>query len=151
MSCRTHLETNDLVAYFSDRNPSFNDLLVIAEVLYARYFTAEAYERAITGGSYANNCFVSGTPWTVDSEDEDSNEPFEGDWTLANAILRMRDSMMHYEFQSAIADGDIGRAMNIMSVSVVDSLCTRQNTYEDGLREGVDLHIHWQRENQILK
>jgi len=26
---------------------------------------------------------------------------------------------MHYEFQSAIADGDIGRTMNIMSVSVV--------------------------------
>jgi hypothetical protein len=40
-----------------------------------------------------------------------------GDQVLANAILRMRDSMTHYEFHHALADGDIGRALNIMAVS----------------------------------
>lgn len=42
-----------------------------------------------------------------------------GDQVLANAVLRMRDSLWHYEFQWAVADGDIGRAMLIMGVSMV--------------------------------
>jgi len=151
MLCRTHLKTDDLVAYFSDKNLSFDDLLAIAEALYVRYFTAEAYDRAIAGGSYASNAFVSGTPWTGISEQEHDNKPFEGDRTLANAILCMRDSMMHHEFQSAIADGDIGRTMNIMSVSIVDYIYTRENTYNDGMHEGVDLHVHRQWENQVLE
>jgi hypothetical protein len=38
-------------------------------------------------------------------------------------ILRMRDSLWHYEFQWAVADGDIGRAMQIMSVSLLFLTC----------------------------
>ncbi|KAG8722535.1 hypothetical protein FRC09_006111 [Ceratobasidium sp. 395] len=40
---------------------------------------------------------------------------FRGDHCLANSIVRLRDSLWHYEFVYAIADGDIGRAMKVMS------------------------------------
>lgn len=45
------------------------------------------------------------------------SDPLKGDQVFANTILRMRDSILHFEFQLAIADGDIGRAMNVMAVS----------------------------------
>ncbi|KAG8730374.1 hypothetical protein FRC11_006856 [Ceratobasidium sp. 423] len=41
---------------------------------------------------------------------------FTGDHCLANSILRLRDLLWHYEFNWAVADGDIGRVMNIMVV-----------------------------------
>lgn len=46
-------------------------------------------------------------------------EPFKGDLSLANRIQRMRDSMLHYSFQTAVADGDIGRVVDVMSVSLI--------------------------------
>lgn len=53
-------------------------------------------------------------------------EGFEGDHCLANSILRMRDSLWHLEFNWAVAEGDIGRVMQVMSVShclPYDGLC----------------------------
>ena len=52
-------------------------------------------------------------------------EGFKGDHCLANSILRLRDSPWHYEFNWAIADGDIGRAMQIMFVSPFRSLLSQ--------------------------
>ena len=63
--------------------------------------------------------FPLGRPWNT-SRGPVPQESLSGDDVLANTILRMRDSMLHYEFQSAIADGDIGRAMNIMSVRLAN-------------------------------
>jgi len=113
---RTHLRISNLEAYFADKNLSFEDLQGVADELFMRYFSTEAYDRAMAGGGYACESFVSGIPWSRASED--GTEPFTGDKTLANSILRMRDSMLHYEFQSAVADGDIGHAMNVMAVSI---------------------------------
>lgn len=72
-----------------------------------------------------------GHPWKDISirEPAASHETLQGDAVLANTILRMRDSMLHYEFQSAIADGDIGRAMNIMSVRLPIYIFHRISTH----------------------
>ena len=91
------------------------------------YFSTEASNRAMAGGRYVSKTFVSGIPWSRASED--STEPFAGDETLANSILRMRDSLLHYEFQSAVADGDIGCAMNVMAVSVHEFVNVVNITY----------------------
>ncbi|KAG9090825.1 hypothetical protein FRC06_000864 [Ceratobasidium sp. 370] len=40
---------------------------------------------------------------------------FQGDHCLANSIVRMCDSLWLFEYLYAIADGDIGRAMHVMS------------------------------------
>ncbi|KIP02292.1 hypothetical protein PHLGIDRAFT_79355, partial [Phlebiopsis gigantea 11061_1 CR5-6] len=67
-----------------------------------------------------------------------------GDQMLANSILRIRDSMIHYEFQSAIADGDIGRAMNVMNVrrskytnELLELACNFEFEYSASLKEGI--------------
>jgi len=86
----------------------------MADVIYSRYLTTEAYDRALVGGEYTQEAFTCENSRIAVSRQnqtstEEYDEPFRGDQTLANSILRMRDSMMHYEFQSTIADGDIGR------------------------------------------
>ncbi|KAG9093364.1 hypothetical protein FRC06_011545 [Ceratobasidium sp. 370] len=45
----------------------------------------------------------------------DQLKGFRGDHCLANSIIRMRDSLWLFEYLYAIADGDIGRAMQVMS------------------------------------
>ena len=91
-------------------------LLEKAGQLRSRYMTTEAYERALDGDLEVavQGFFVVGAPW---SSQNDMAPTSGGDRVLANSILRMRDSMLHYEFQCAISDGDIGRAMNVMVVS----------------------------------
>ncbi|QRV81726.1 hypothetical protein RhiJN_09741 [Ceratobasidium sp. AG-Ba] len=58
--------------------------------------------------------------WSGPKAQKPGQEPsagsFRGDCVLANSILRLRDSLWHYEFIYAVADGDIGRAMQVMSV-----------------------------------
>jgi len=83
---RTHLKTSNLEAYFVDNNLSFEDLQGVADELYVRYFSTEAYDRAMAGGSYACETFVSGIPWSRASED--SAEPFTGDETLATVTQK---------------------------------------------------------------
>ncbi|KAI0681879.1 hypothetical protein BC835DRAFT_1248953, partial [Cytidiella melzeri] len=75
-----------------------------------------------------------------------------GDQVLANTILRMRDIMLHYEFHSAVADGDIGRAMNVMAVwtftfcrcgkskytnELLELACNFEYKYSDELKQAV--------------
>jgi len=98
---------------------------VIVDTIYIRYFTTDAYNRALVSGECTCKAFISGNSRMTVSRSQTSSdehdELFIGNQTLANSILRMWDSMMHFEFQSTIADGDIRHTMNIMSVSVVRS------------------------------
>jgi hypothetical protein len=66
--------------------------------------------------AYPDNFFVHGEPWTNHKMAPSDSELFCGDQVLANGAQQMKDSMTHYEWQCAIADGDIGRAMNVMAV-----------------------------------
>lgn len=77
---------------------------------------AEAYEIALEGGQVAEKFFTIEPREPLNKK---TKKEFWGDEKLANVILRMRDSMFHYKFQCATAEGDIGRLMNVMSVSDV--------------------------------
>jgi hypothetical protein len=164
------LNTNDLNEYFRANTMEIEDLLKLADQLTSRYLTTQASEQVLHGRS---TNFVIGSPWTApptaswftpgsDSEElnkddasesgslfeEDPGEPdIIGDQVLANTILRMRDSMAHYEFQCSIAEGDIGRALNIMAVSftVFD---TRLSVH---LASDLDIHLHGIRKKQVLQ
>ena len=108
---RVHLEVNDLETYFSGHPADIEDLLKLADVLVRRYLTTEAHERALhSNNSNSRHSFKNGAPETTPST-------IIGDQILANSLLRMQDSMLHYEFNHAISSGDIGRAMNAMAVS----------------------------------
>ena len=73
----------------------------MADTIYSRYFTSEAYDRALAGGEYVHEGFDSGNSRTtvsvsLDSCDED-NEPFRGDQTLANSITILKEEYLIYE------------------------------------------------------
>jgi hypothetical protein len=90
------------------------DLLKLADQIVEQYLTTEASERAGSSNNVGSrNEFVRGAPW------HNLHSEIQGDQVLANTILRMRDSMAHYEFHHAISDGDIGRALNIMAVCII--------------------------------
>jgi hypothetical protein len=114
---RVHLATDNLDTYFSENPTDVEGLLKLADVLVRHYLTTEAYQRAQNSNNPpGRHAFVNGSPWDAGLREgsESVPQPFQGDQVLANTILRMRDSMLHYEFQHAISDGDIGRAMNVM-------------------------------------
>ena len=125
---RTYLETADLDGYFRAHPTPNEDLLEKATQLCTCYMSMEAYERALDGDIEAavQDFFVIGAPWTVQGG---MLRTIEGDQVLANSILRMRDSILHYEFQCAVSDGDIGRAMNVMAVSEHIIRQTKRCTY----------------------
>lgn len=110
---RIYLGVEDLESHYQGSDVSFEDLLDDAKQLARRYMSVEAYEIALAGGDAAKNFFTNGPR---ESTKEKLKKEFWGDEILANVILRMRDSMFHYEFQCAVAEGDIGRAMDVMSV-----------------------------------
>ncbi|KAF5386775.1 hypothetical protein D9615_001662 [Tricholomella constricta] len=121
---KTHLKTSNLSEYFredANKDMPIEVLLEISGQIQHRYMTTEGYSRALAGGDLAESFFNIGDPWNTASVGpghsgiERKEDKFEGDQVLANTILRMRDSVLHYEFQCAIADGDIGRALNVMS------------------------------------
>jgi hypothetical protein len=115
---RVHLGAVDLNEYFEQNPTSIEDLLNLAKEIYRKYLTTAAAENARYPDSTQPNYFTSGSPWSGTAvNSNNSTEPLMGDQVLSNSILRMRDSVLHYEFQCAIADGDIGRVMNVMAVS----------------------------------
>jgi hypothetical protein len=94
------------------------DLLKLADEIVEHYLTTEASERAKSSDNLGGRRrFVQGTRWNNLNVEAQTTSASIGDQVLANAILRMRDSMTHYEFQHALSDGDIGRALNVMAVS----------------------------------
>jgi hypothetical protein len=50
------------------------------------------------------------------SEHQHEESASDGDDVLANSVLRMRDSMIHYLFQYSVARGDIGWVLQILKV-----------------------------------
>lgn len=95
-----------------------NELTKHAENIVRTYLSAMSVEEALMLNN-KSGIFPTGSEWhsSVSRTSEAAVQPaVKSDQVLANTILRMRDSMLHFEFQSAIADGDIGRAMNVMAV-----------------------------------
>lgn len=120
LTYREQLKTADLDTYFKDPKMTLDELLNKANTLVRTYMSGLTAHRA--GKSKAPlDIFPQGSPWTPTRSNNVSSDSsiFDGDQVLANTILRMRDSMVHYEFQAAIADGDIGRVMNIIAVSQI--------------------------------
>ncbi|KII90407.1 hypothetical protein PLICRDRAFT_157547 [Plicaturopsis crispa FD-325 SS-3] len=154
---KIYLGAQDLDEYFRAHPTEPEDLLKMADELYLQYLTTESYEHALRPDSEGPSKFAAGTPWTdrrppVVEEESQPPVDFVGDQVLANTILRMRDSLIHYEFQCAIADGDIGRAMNVMAVwtftftgsgrskyanELLELACNFEYEYSEWLKEGV--------------
>lgn len=120
---RIHLSVMDLSDYFRRHPMNIEDLLKLAREIYRKYLTTDGAENALHPDSTRLDFFASGSPWVALVTTDNTTEPPIGDQVLSNTILRMRDSLLHYEFQCAIADGDIGRAMNIMAVSLARCDC----------------------------
>ena len=105
----------ELERYFQQHVTTVESLLEKAAEIVTIYMTARGADRALNSSQYSGAGCPIGQPWCSASQTSEHIPP-AGDEVLHNTILRMRDSMVHYEFQSAIADGDIGRAMNVMAV-----------------------------------
>lgn len=136
---RLVLGTDNLKEYFKDairRAITPEDLFEHAKALVKRYLSAEARDVAVKGGPRAEEWFQSCATWKGKSDvprppeestgdkkqkkkKQDAGEetgPFAGDLSLANRVQRMGDCMIHYTFQAAVAEGDIGRVMDVLNV-----------------------------------
>ncbi|EUC67534.1 hypothetical protein RSOL_553220, partial [Rhizoctonia solani AG-3 Rhs1AP] len=65
----------------------------------------------------------------------DPDIPFEGDVCLANSIQRMEESLIHREFAWAVADGDIGRVMQVMAIWQFSFMGANKSKYATELLE----------------
>ncbi|KZV59150.1 hypothetical protein PENSPDRAFT_595952 [Peniophora sp. CONT] len=149
---RLILGTDDLKEYFrtADKPTITSDVLFEkAKVLVKRYLSAEAKDVALEGGPRAEAWFESSVPWSGKSDVPEppeestgrkkrkatSNQPFKGDLSLANRVQRMRDCMIHYSFQAAVADGDIGRVMEVLNIWVFTFAGSGKTKYTNELLE----------------
>ncbi|TFY75470.1 hypothetical protein EWM64_g8542 [Hericium alpestre] len=87
----------DLDQYFTSNPMAIEDLLKHAQTLLERYCSTAAYTQALYPDQSLGEFFGAGKPWT--QHDGGKQSVVEGD-------------------QYAVADGDIGRAMNVMAVWV---------------------------------
>ncbi|PSS06894.1 hypothetical protein PHLCEN_2v3496 [Hermanssonia centrifuga] len=139
------LKTDNLVLYFEQNSLGLEELIAIAKKIVYNYMSTLGHEKALHSDNSAG-LFQPGTSWT------NSGPRCLCDQVLSNTVLRMRDSMLHYEFQHAVADGDIGRAMNVMSVwtftfcgsgkskytnELLELSCNFEYEYSDALQEAV--------------
>ncbi|KAF8596322.1 hypothetical protein BDV93DRAFT_572129 [Ceratobasidium sp. AG-I] len=108
---RLILDTDHLNNHFLslEEPPSGPQLLLIAQQLVLRWASTHAHDIAM----FSNKYWEGPNKKTLNPSEI---QGFRGDHCLANSILRMRDSLWHFEFNWAVADGDIGRVMQIMSV-----------------------------------
>lgn len=153
------LGVDDLESHFEKNPTPIEDLVKMGQKLVKRFMTTEAYENALRGNT--DYGFATGRPWIRKNTNVsgDSNamdidfETCDGDQVLANTILRMRDSLLHYEFQFAVAEGDIGRAMNVMSVSVRKPSSSPISTdrWFSQLLSGLGVYVHWMWQKQVFK
>ncbi|KAF8605760.1 hypothetical protein BDV93DRAFT_438162, partial [Ceratobasidium sp. AG-I] len=119
---RLILNTNDLNTYFStlSSRPSGSEMFAKAEQLVSLWADVPLAHKSDLRRS--QDLPAQGRSTTRSRKKRKKClssaelEGFKGDHCLANFILRLRDSLWHYEFNWAIADGDIGRAMQIMFV-----------------------------------
>ncbi|CUA74737.1 Transmembrane protein 245 [Mus musculus] [Rhizoctonia solani] len=75
------------------------------------------------------------SPKSAPHKAHDPDIPFEGDVCLANSIQRMEESLIHREFLWAVADGDIGRVMQVMSVWQFSFMGANKSKYATELLE----------------
>ncbi|EIM84575.1 uncharacterized protein STEHIDRAFT_159240 [Stereum hirsutum FP-91666 SS1] len=129
------LRLHDLNTYFQDHETDFDKLLKHAKVICEKYATTTRYQIALAGGKQTEEFFNMGSPWTESASKRKMPVGWKdvGDAEHANVFLRSRDSLLHYEFQSAIADGDIGWAMYVMSVWTFTFLGSNKHKYVDEL------------------
>ncbi|KAJ7143535.1 hypothetical protein C8R43DRAFT_891527 [Mycena crocata] len=136
---KVHLGTDDLNTYFTTNTYQIEELLRLGQEIVELYLTIDASEKAREG--FQGHKFKTGDAWSrpapsADAMDvDDPADRYLGDAVLANVILRLRDSMLHYEFQHAVSDGDIGRAMNVMAVWTFTFTGCGKNKYLNELLE----------------
>ncbi|KAI0700077.1 hypothetical protein BC835DRAFT_1304258 [Cytidiella melzeri] len=142
-----HYQTDVLGVYMVTRQPKLDELLQDAQRLVNTYLTTASAECA-SQGRLAETLFSAGSQWTSPFQGSSAPAAPRGDQVLANTILRMCDSMLHYEFQSAIADGDIGRAMNVMAVWVFTFCGSGRSKYTNELLE-VACNLEYEYSNEL--
>ena len=110
----------EVESQFSTIYPSitFHDLEVLANKVYHRFMTTQAYESAL--GDTPRLPEIYGKPGKeIEMMDEGVEKlSWKGDRQLANIVLRMRDGAWYFEFCHAITDGDIGRVYEIIKVTI---------------------------------
>lgn len=114
----------DLEAHFAQESAcsDIEDLLRQAGQISQRYLSARSAQAASMSSNVPGiDAFPNGSPWIPSEKLTSTNSLSMGDLVLGNAITRMLDSMLHYEFHHSIAGGDIGRAMNVMAVRTAAS------------------------------
>jgi len=98
---------------------SFSNLERLATKVYLRYMTTKAHQYALGDIPRPADIYgEDGTPWPPQG-DGGEKLGWNGDRQMANLTLRMRDCLWYYELCHAIVDGDIGRVMEIIKVTVI--------------------------------
>lgn len=140
---RNYYNTTDLVSYFenlqtSESLPDFETLEKIAGILATRHATTAAFNRARNPIPEHESEVPLGSLWCQDDMDIDSpvdeavNDGVlselsdnstdynsqEGDVTLANATLLIRNCIWWREMCRGVAIGDTGRIWEILKVSI---------------------------------
>lgn len=96
---------------------SFHHLEVLADRVYHRYMTTQAYEGALGDTERSPECYgMAGEQMEVMDKGVEKLG-WKGDRQMANLVLRMRDGLWYHELCHAIIDGDIGRVSEIIKVS----------------------------------
>lgn len=109
---------------------SFN---LLAEEVYKRYMTTEAYLKtlALAESSLSDNLesLVLRELQFFNIDDTSSHEPQQenSDQLLGNLVLYMRDTFWYLEFASAVPEGDIGRVFEIIKVDICDQYSPATN------------------------
>ncbi|KAF9011472.1 hypothetical protein BDZ89DRAFT_964051 [Hymenopellis radicata] len=129
----------DLLPYFenlstTDSLPSLDDLEAQADTIVKRWATSTAFRTAGSKATYerAPSTFQApqGPAWESISPPStlETSEPvfaaetvpeaadFDGDRTLSNSILFVRDFLLWMELAYATADGDIGRVWEVLKI-----------------------------------
>ncbi|KAG8711444.1 hypothetical protein FRC08_015873 [Ceratobasidium sp. 394] len=114
---RLMIGTHDLNTYFNGLRdpPTAVDLFNASKRLVNQWASTRAHTAAMTSGKYWDG--PKSTPNDLESNhftQESDGERFLGDACLATSILRLRNSLLHREYIWSVADGDIGRTMQIM-------------------------------------
>ena len=95
---------------------SFHDLEALADKVYHRYMTTQAYESAFGATKRPQEHYGKAGDEMEIGDEGVEKVGWEGDRQMANLVLRMRDGFWYHELCQAITDGDIGRVYEIIKV-----------------------------------
>ncbi|KAF4596165.1 hypothetical protein EYR40_008153 [Pleurotus pulmonarius] len=164
---RLHFETSDIFTHFTTLHktgslPSFEELEIIAHKLFDSYSTTfaqyQAEDDARTGFSDWAAGIPEGSVWSCPLEqgltssnylDKTSKRRKEkrkvaipsknGDQTLSETIVFMRDALISREVAYAVAEGDVGRAWEAMKVTVFTFAGSNHSKYTSYMLEMICL------------